>query len=188
MLHDLLHRVQTLFGDSSKRKQSTKPISDPLRHAMNLHGGKQVLMQHLQKDIEAAWNVGFAILVTSNGVVWKLPGDNLFAMYRTYLKALGNTGGSSLKDIVQHLECGVVIMHVEPMNVGAVAHMCRAPKTSVLRAVRDFRGMVQDFNRREKAEYDAGTVTSKVLRPQHHLSFRVMAYDGDKVYRNAILR
>lgn len=177
MLRDFADLVRNLIGDSKVQKSSRKP-ADPLREALIAHGGRESGLEFLFKDYaEDDWNLGFIVLLLKNGKVWKLPGDNLYAMYRDYQMLAEIKGGSSIKDIVEHLGCAVVMFgaHVK-------VHMLRTANNLVVTKARELRQLVMAHNTAARAAH-----TNK-LRDPDTLSFRVIAFEGEKIYRNAILR
>ncbi len=188
MLRDFADLVRNLIGDSKAQKPSTKP-ANPLRDAMMSNGGRETgvpfLMDEFLKD---PWNLGFTAILLKDGKVWKLPSDKVTKMMRDYRGLAEVSGGTNVRDIVEEFGCAVAIFHAEVENVGVRLHMPRTCGSAVLVNAREIRRYVEAHNKAERAEYETASVAHKIMRDPHILSFRVMAYEGEKIYRNAILR
>lgn len=183
MLRDFADIVRNLIGDSKVQKPSKKP-ADPLREALLAHGGRETSMRFIAEEGVDAWSLGFVVLVLKNGRVWKMPGDNLYAMYRDYLKLAELQGGSSIKDIVEGLGCAVGVFSFGDVRV----HINRRSNRTVLNPVRELRSYIDEVNTRERAQHEQLDTLTKTMRKFIPWSFKVTAYEEDKVYRNAILR
>lgn len=183
MLRDFAELVRNLVGDSKVQKPNKKSTT-PLRDALVAHGGRETGITFICDEIiNQDWTVGFVVLVLKDGRVWKMPGDKLYAMYRDYLKLAELEGGSSIKDIVEGVGGAVVVFNVEPMNVGLKVHMARRSTRAVLDPLRELRSRIETYNKTERAANG-----ENLLRTPATMSFRVIAYEGERVFRNAILR
>ena len=188
MLSDLTDFVRNLIGDSKVQKPTKKP-ADPLREALLAHGGREVGVNFATDAFtQDNWNLGFVVLILKTGRSWKMPGDKLYAMYRDYLKLAELQGGSSMKDIVENLGCAVVVFSADPTDASVRVHINRRASKVVLGPVREIRARLEQANKAERdAHAQLNPLSQATRKPLVH-QFRVTAYDGDKVFRNAILR
>lgn len=188
MLRDLTNFVRNLVGDSKVEKPSKKSMN-PTRDALLAHGGREMGI-NFSTDLftQDPWNMGFVVIILNTGRTWKLPGDRLFAMYRDYLKLAELQGGSSIKDIVEGLGCAIVIFSVDPTQPSVRVHINRRSTKLVLDPIRDLRSSLERFNKQEREEHAALNPVSQALRKPLSHAMRVTAYDGDRVFKNAMLR
>lgn len=183
MLDDFIGLVRHLVGDSKVEKSKKKP-ADPLREALLSHGGRETSVHYIVEEfVSNDWNLGFAAIFLKSGAVWKLPGDNLFSMFRDYQMLAELTGGSGLKDIVESLGCAVVLMGLE-----VKVHMPRTCNRTVLSNVRALRATLDERNKAEQTAFDSKNVVHKVMKSPDVIKVRIIAYEGERVYPHAILR
>lgn len=186
MLRDIADLVRNLIDGDSKPKPKPR---DPLRAALTESGGKPATMEEeIGLILHDPFNLGFAIVVLKTGHVWHLPDGKVQSMYRKYLAYSDLQGGSTMQDIVEGLGCAIVVFHVEVMNVGVRVHMPRRSVRVVIDKLRLLREKIIEFNKKEVADHQASSIPNKIMREPFVLSFRVIAYEGERVFRNAFLR